>query len=63
MGWSSGTELYREVIAVLKQNVPDHKTRVEIHKKLIVAFRDCDWDTEDECCGKDIAFDEALNNL
>jgi hypothetical protein len=63
MGWSSGSELYTEVISVIKDEVPDFETRVRMHKKLIKAFGNHDWDTKDECEGEDPAYDKALSEL
>ncbi len=60
MGWASGSRVYDRIVTVLKQQVPDYKTRVAIHKELIQAFEKHDCDTLDECRDIDPAFDEAL---
>jgi len=62
MGWSNGTELFDEVIKIVDAYVePRH--RIEVHMKMISAFEDMDWDTQEECLGKDEYFDEALKTL
>lgn len=59
MGWSGGTELFSAVIKVIKPAVKDEKKRTQMYRELIEAFTDCDWDTVDECCGEDTAYDAA----
>jgi hypothetical protein len=61
MGWASGSELCDKIIRSVKRNVPDTKKRKNIYKATIRAFRDGDWDTEDECRGVDPVFDKALD--
>jgi len=63
MGWASGSRLFSDVIVSIKPIVADEKQRVIIYKKLIAAFEDFDWDTQDECRGEDPAYDTALNEL
>lgn len=63
MGWASGSDLYSQVIDVLKEYIPKKEKRVEAHEILIQAFESMDWDTEVECLGEDEAFDEAMKNL
>ena len=63
MGWANGSELFGSVIKALKKEIPDEKTRVRVYKKLILAFEDSDWDTQDECRGDDPAYDKALKAL
>lgn len=63
MGWSSGSELFDEVIKAVQPRVPDAATRKAIYLDLIPAFEDHDWDTEDECLGSDPMFDAAYREL
>lgn len=59
MGWSSGSEIVTPLIkALLEQGVTPHQ-RFAIYDKILPAFYEQDWDTEDECLGIDIAFDVA----
>ena len=60
MGWASGSSIFDEIIKAVKRNVPNEKKRKNIYKAAIRAFREEDWDTECECCGRDAAFDKAL---
>jgi len=63
MGWSGGSEIFGQIIKAVKRNVPDKKKRKNIYKAAINAFRDQDWDTEDECEGMDPAFDEVMKKI
>ncbi len=63
MGWSSGSELFGEVIKAVTDRVSSVEDRKAIYKKLIPAFEDQDWDTQDECMGEDPAFDAAIKEL
>lgn len=63
MGWSGGSEIFNNVISVVKDNVADERSRRAIYKGLIPAFEEGDWDTQDECLGKDAAYDKALYEL
>lgn len=62
MGWASGSYLMNDVIRALQQEVPDDAVRERIYVRLIDAFENDDWDTQDECRGRDKAFDAALKN-
>lgn len=63
MGWSSGSDLCREVISILKDKVEDIPLREEIYVSLIPAFEHADCDTLDECLDLDIAFDNVFKEL
>jgi hypothetical protein len=63
MGWASGSELYDKVIDAARDAIPDPFVRTNFHKKMIEAFEDADWDTQNECVGQDVAFDAALYDL
>lgn len=63
MGWASGSELMNGVIGALNETKLDAKERQVFYKKVIAAFEDRDWDTQDECLGSDSAFDAAMREL
>ena len=63
MGWSSGSRIFGKVIEAIKPAVKDENARKEIYLDLIDAFEESDWDTQDECMGKDPAYDAALKEL
>jgi len=63
MGWSGGSDLMSSVISAAKNYIDDAHCRKGFYKKVIDAFEDCDWDTQNECIGEDTAFDEALYEL
>lgn len=52
MGWASGSSLFSQVIGAVQPRVKDDGERKEIYKKLINAFEESDWDTQDECTGE-----------
>jgi hypothetical protein len=59
MSWSSGSQLFSEIILSLRETVPEYEIRVEIYNKLISIFEDHDCDTLSECLDEDRAFDDA----
>lgn len=59
MSWSSGSQLFSEIILSLRETVPEYETRVEIYNKLIRIFEEHDCDTLAECLDEDRAFDDA----
>lgn len=63
MGWASGSGLFGEIIDAVKPVVKAKKARVKLYKKLISAFEDHDWDSQQECEGEDPAYDQALREL
>lgn len=63
MGWSGGSELFREVIKAAVKAIPDNKARKSFYKDIIPAFEDNDWDTQNECLGRDSAYDDAMWEL
>jgi hypothetical protein len=63
MGWGSGSSLFSKIIDAAKEAIPNKKKRVVFYESTISAFEDEDWDTENECLGSDVAFDEALKKL
>lgn len=63
VGWSSGSELYDGVIEAALLAIPDLDKRVTFHMNVIDSFENEDWDTQEECLGRDEAFDIALRKL
>lgn len=59
MGWGSGSTVFDGVIDTVMAHVPDVESRKAIYRNLIDVFTDADWDTTDECLGKDPAYDEV----
>jgi hypothetical protein len=60
MGWSSGTEIMDALIEIVKEQVSDVAARTTIYSHMITAFQNSDWDNEEECLGKDKAYDIAF---
>lgn len=63
MGWGSGSTLMDSVIDAVEATTLSTRERKTLYKKLIDAFEGADWDTQDECSGRDPAFDSALRDL
>lgn len=61
MSWSSGSEIFSEIIESIK-TVVDYDERVNIYEALILVFEDRDCDTLEECIEEDLAFEEAYYN-
>lgn len=63
MSWSSGSQIFSDIIHTLKQSVPEYETRAEIYNSLIQIFENNDCDTLYECLEEDRAFDDAYFEL
>ena len=63
MGWSRGTALMESVMTAAIKAIPADDTRKEFYKRVIDAFEDADWDNQEECMGRDDAFDDAMKEL
>lgn len=61
MGWSSGTEIFEDIIKAAKKAIPEEKARKQFYKEIYPAFCDADWDTEDECFDDDPLFKEVYD--
>lgn len=59
MGWAGGSYVMSGIIRSAKKHV-SAKHRKAFYVDVIKALEDADWDTQDECLGKDPVFDEAL---
>jgi hypothetical protein len=61
MGWSRGSYLFSTIISSAQKAIPDNGKRLMFYREIWGAFEDCDWDTQDECLGEDIVYDELYN--
>jgi hypothetical protein len=61
MGWSGGTAIFSNIITTLQFHIKDDEVRKELYQDMLDAFEDADWDTQDECLGIDIAYDEVYH--
>lgn len=62
MGWSRGSQVMSTIIGQLKTHMPDVEARKIVYEILIEEFEDMDWDTQQECMGEDLIFDEIMRN-
>ncbi len=60
MGWSSGGEIFDNLISILLIEVPDIAARERIYERMIPSFETYDWDTQCEFVGMDDAYDAVL---
>ena len=58
MGWASASSIMSDIIKAVKPIVPLKEDRKKIYKPIYDALVSKDWDTTDECVGKDEAYDE-----
>jgi len=58
MGWSSGSEIFEQIILSAKKYIPKDSDRKNFYKEVTAKFFEHDWDTQDECVGVDPMFDE-----
>ena len=49
MGWASGSSLFYDIWKTVRPLVYTGEERLEICIKLMRAFENNDWDTQDEC--------------
>ena len=63
MGWSGGSRMMDDLMAVLMKRVKDKDVRYKIYKDLIPIFEDFDCDTLYECQGRDKMFDEVWQEM
>lgn len=58
MGWASGSSLFRDLILTVKKNISSNAVRKRIYDDMLESFESYDWDTQNECLGIDVMFDE-----
>jgi hypothetical protein len=63
MGWGSGSSLFNDLIDALNDADCDDAQRYAIYSKMVDAFTDHDWDTLDECVGKDDQYDKVFREI
>lgn len=63
MGWAGGRDVMDSIIDVVLREIQDRGLQQRLFKGIIEALEDADWDTQDECLDRSIAFDEALDEL
>jgi len=60
MGWSSGTDIVRDMATAIRDNVTDEAIRRKLYDKLVHSAQSLDWDCEPEARGIDPILDEVL---
>ena len=66
MGWANGSKIVRAVVDGMNDAGVTKAQRPFIFRRLVLALRDEDWDTEDEIAGLDESLDfiiEGLDNV
>ncbi len=63
MGWASGSVIFSQIIKSVQKHVDDKEARKEIYRPIFHQFEADDWDTQDECMGKDEAYDELIKEI
>lgn len=63
MSWAKGAEIFDSVILAVKEHVDDPETRRDIYRPIAAALGELDWDTQEDCMGKDTAADDVLREL
>ena len=63
MSWSRGSELFSNIIDIIKTNGVDFETRKSIYEQMIESFMNLDCNTLNECIGEDRAFDAVWKML
>lgn len=62
-GWSNGTSIFEEIASVLRANVPDYESRIDIYRELISIFEDNGAELYDIYKSVDEAFDDVWREL
>jgi hypothetical protein len=63
MAWHTGSSLMTAIIMALKDLVKDENTRCEFYRRIIPAFNDLNWNTQNDCLGHDEAFDKTIREI
>lgn len=61
--WSTGTSIFEEIAAVLRANIPDYESRIDIYRELISIFEDNGAELYDVYESVDEAFDDVWREL
>ncbi len=60
MGWCGGSDVARDMIEAINENIPDAKTKRKLYCALINALESQDCDTLHEAAGEDPVFDKLI---
>lgn len=63
MAWSTGSEIFEEIVTVLRSNVPNFEDRCDIYRELIPIFENYDAELFDVYKTSDEAFDEVWSEM
>lgn len=63
MAWSTGSQIFEEIAAVLRSNVSDYQDRIDIYRELIPIFESYDAELYDVFESVDEAFDDVWREL
>lgn len=63
MGWNRGSEIFNDLIDILNDTGLDRTQREEVYRKMIHSLEEHDWDTAEECLGKDEVFDKIYKEF
>lgn len=63
MGWARGADVMHGLIEAANDTPICALSRHELYMKMIPVLENEDWDTQDECLGRDDMFDAAMQNL
>ena len=61
MGWASGSDVMDGFIQ--RSEGFSEEARVMFYRAIIPALQMADWDTEEECLGKDPVYDQVLREF
>jgi hypothetical protein len=63
MGWARGADVMHGIIEAAHDLPMGALMRNALYLKVIPLLEDEDWDTQDECLGRDDMFDAAMEHL
>jgi len=63
MAWSTGSQIFEEIVTVLRSNVPNFEDRCDIYRELIPIFENYDAELFDVYKTSDEAFDEVWSEM
>jgi hypothetical protein len=63
MAWSTGSQIFEEIAAVIRSNVTDYEARCDVYRELIPIFEAHDAELYDVYGSIDEAFDEVWSQM
>lgn len=63
MAWSTGSQLFEEIAAVIRSNVSNYQDRIDIYRELIPIFEEYDAELYEIYESVDEAFDEVWRGI